>query len=359
MFFLTLIVFILILSLLILVHELGHFLVAKRAGIKVQEFGIGFPPRLWSRKIRETRYSINLIPFGGFVKMLGETEPSKEEGSFSSKSIRERALVSISGVAMNFLLAILVFLIGYSTTGLPVLISDEEYLEVKSPHLYITEVISGSPAEKAGFQAQDLILEVDGQKLSKISELQNYLKSKAGQEVKLKIQRKNDILEKEVTVAQGERGEGKIGVGLFRLGIVQYPFWQSLKLAFLSATKILFFIFWIIVYLFQRLFVAPEITQNVAGPVGVFFVVQQALVLGLPFVLFLIAQLSATLAAINLLPIPALDGSRLLFLALEKIRGRRIKPQLENAIYTIGFIFLLVLIFIISYRDIIRYIISR
>lgn len=360
MIFLTIIIFLFSLGLLILVHEFGHFIAAKKAGVKVQEFCIGFPPRIWSKKYKETIYSVGLIPFGGFVNMFGEFGQAKASNSFAKKSIANRTLITISGVLMNFLLAILIFTIGLYTVGLPMDAEEAQKYggQILKNEITIFDVVAASPAKMAGIEPKDIILEFDGQIFNTASEVQNYFHQRAGQEVNLLIKRDGNTFEKKVLVGKEASNKGKIGISYGFISLARFNFLSSIKLAFLGAFKLAVLILGFFADLISRAFKAPEILESVSGPIGIFFLVKESIILGLPYFLFLIGQISATLAIINILPFPALDGSRLLFLVVEKIRGKRVSAKIENAIYTVGFILLLVLIILISYQDVLKYIIG-
>jgi len=353
---LTLLVFILILSVLILIHEYGHYITAKRNGIKVEEFGFGFPPRLFSRKRGGTLFSINAIPFGGFVKMKGEDGVAKGQDSFSSKSIWVRIKVVLAGVFFNFLLAVFILTIGYATVGLPQAIDENVYggANIADKSIVLTSVLKDSPADKTGLRPQDKILEVNGKKPNSIAEIQNEIKATSGTEVSVKVSRNSEekILKATPTTIEGE---SKIGISMAEVGTVSYSFWKAPLVGLLISLKFIAFLGTFLWALVTGAFSLREVSQSVAGPVGIFNIVGQAVSLGLPYVFAILAQLSVTLAVINVLPFPALDGSRILFLAIEKIRGKRVNERIEAAIHAVGFGVLILLLLLITYNDVGRF----
>ncbi len=361
MFFLSIIIILFSLGLLILVHEFGHFISAKKLGVKVEEFCIGFPPRIWSKNYKGTKYSVGLIPFGGFVNMFGEFSDTKGKGSFAKQSIGRRSLITISGVLMNFALALLVFAIGFWTVGLPTAGGEGAKYggKILKREITILEVVDASPAQLQGLQPRDVVLKIDDQSFGEVSQIQEYLESKAGEEITLQIKRNSDILNKTIVVGEEEQNRGKIGVLLAPIEIVRFPFLRAIMLSFVWSIRLVGLILGFIGNLIANVFQAPGMLESVSGPVGIFFLIREAIFLGAPYFLFLLGQISVTLAIVNLLPFPALDGSRLLFLGIEKMRGRRITPQIENAIYAIGFILLLALLVLISYQDVLKYILGR
>lgn len=352
------IIFILILGLLVFVHELGHFLMAKKMGMKVEEFGIGFPPRIFSFQGKETRYSINLIPLGGFVKITGEDGGAKDDPrSFTSKKIWQRVLVLVAGVSMNIILAYIILVIGF-TSGLPHILNGDipSYARVRDASVQIIEVAPGSPAEKAGLIAGDVILSIDNQELKDADYLQNYIKDKNGQSVELKIKRGDEVFEKSI---KPEKIDGTdypvLGVAISNTGIVSYPWyisiWEALKNTFILLWNILA-LFGILLY---NLITKGTVSADLSGPLGIAAMTGQVVDLGFIYLLRFVAVLSLNLAVINIIPFPALDGGKLLFLAIEKIKGSPVNQKIENLIHNLGFMFLIILIIVITYRDILKF----
>ncbi len=356
---LTLIIFILVLGILILVHELGHFIAAKKNGLTVEEFGFGFPPRIFGIKRGETIYSINLLPFGGFVKILGEDGSEQDNPkSFSSKSAGNRSLIAASGVFMNFLLAILLLVIGFYI-GLPQIIEKDNEALAKNVKIQIVAISNDSPAEKSGIKMGDIIKYVkSGNKniaINEISTLQENINDNKGKEITIAIQRGKEILEiNAVPRINPPEGEGALGIALAKTGIISYPWYKS----FWLGTKSAFIISWEIIKgfggLLKNLITSGKIPQDISGPVGIAVLTSQAATLGFIYLLQLVAMISLNLAILNLIPFPAIDGGRHLFLGIEKIKGSKINPKIENAIHSIGLVLLLALVMLITYKDILK-----
>jgi regulator of sigma E protease len=350
-------VFIIVLSLLIFVHELGHFVIAKLSGIKVEEFAFGFPPRLVSIKKGETNYSINLIPIGGYVKMLGEDGKSKDPRAFGSKSVGSRLLVVIAGVSMNIILAVILIAIGFNIGMSPLQSKPSDLGGQSKTSILITAVLKNSPAQKANLTEGDKVLAlIDENKTTKINsvaDLQQITKKDGGQSVELNIIRKGQNLTVPVELGSGET---PLGVGLVEDTVVKLPFWQAIKAGFIETGKSIVAIVMFIVSLIAGLFHGnAKLGEAVGGPVAVYSFTSEAVKLGLTYVIQLTALLSINLAILNILPIPALDGGRGLFIILEGIFGKKlVNENTEGVIHTIGFIILVILLLAISVRDVIR-----
>ncbi|HRY52611.1 MAG TPA: RIP metalloprotease RseP [Candidatus Portnoybacteria bacterium] len=355
---LTVVVFILILGLLVFVHELGHFLVAKKMGVKVEEFGFGFPPRLFGIKKGETIYSLNAIPLGGFVKIFGEDgEEKNNKFSFAAKKIWQRAGVLLAGVAMNILLAIALLSLGYMI-GLPWSVSDEE--AVSGAKVQITQVVANSPADEAGFKVGDAILgasSLSGQlsSVEKVSAVQDFIDKNKGQAVVVLLKRGQTELQVSlVPRVEAPQDEGAMGVGLARVATISFS-WQR---AIYEGAKETFTLLWLIILslgsLIWQLFSSGGIGGEVVGPVGIFSLTGQAAQMGFVYLLQFTALLSVNLAIVNALPFPALDGGRVIFLIIEKIKGSPVSQAVEKAIHTAGFAFLILLMVVITFKDIVR-----
>jgi regulator of sigma E protease len=320
-------------SILILVHEWGHFIAARFFNLLVEEFGIGFPPRLFSKKKGETLYSINAVPLGGFVKIYGEstiqgrsvTDPKR---SFVHQPAWKRAIIVSAGVAMNFIFGWIVI---------------SAILFMGSPSLILVDLVaSDSPASVAGLQQGD---QITG--FTNADEFVKHIASHKGQEISLNIKRGKEELVTSLTPRTNPpKGEGAVGVALRDAGVPKHGFVESIGKGFLSSVTIVGAVF---VGLYQAIF-AP---QNILGPVGIFDVAVSTGDLGLIYLFQFLALISLNLVVLNILPIPALDGGRLLFIAIEKIRGKKFNLKTEIIANAVGFSFLIILIILITLKDVI------
>lgn len=349
-----LLTFVITLIVLVLFHEIGHFLAAKLFRIRILEFGFGFPPKIKSIKKGETEYSFNLIPLGGFVRLHGEDgKHQQDKSSFAYKAWWKKLIVVSAGVAFNFLLAAVVLIIGYNL-GMPRIISDYSKVAdsgVKN-QVTILEVEESSPAEGISLKKGDIILEVNQQKISDTEDFQDTLKECAGQEVLIGFERDDRSLEKKVEI----RSEGKalLGVTIMNNQIYRFSFLKSLWIGVRETGVIIGFIAVAIYSLVADLVVSGTVSGDAAGPVGIFFLAVSVSKLGFVYILQFIALLSINLGLVNLFPFPALDGGRIIFALLEGARGKRINPALENTIHMIGFLILIAFIVLIFARDIVR-----
>jgi regulator of sigma E protease len=376
----TVLIFIIVLSVLVFVHELGHFWTARKLGVKAEEFGFGFPPRAFGfyknkagkwlflrgktdpntlkeeDRPMDTVYSVNWLPLGGFVKIKGENGEGKQEtDSFAAKAIWKRALILSAGVIMNIILAIALLSVGYMM-GLPESLDNiKPSAKVSDPQVFVMDVLAQSPAEKAGLQAGDIIISVNEQKITSNEELQNIVAEVVGQETAFVIKRKGgeqEIMIAPELLAGAERPA--IGVSIYASGLVRYPFFTAI----IEGFKLTFWLFWMIILAFYGLirdiFMGVNVSSQVAGPVGIATLTGQVATMGFTYLLQFTALLSLNLALINILPFPALDGGRLLFLLIEKFIGRPIRQSIEAWIHTIGFWLLIILIVFVTYKDIAR-----
>ena len=338
------IIFVIIfLSILILIHELGHFLVAKKFGLFVEEFGFGLPPKIWSKKIGETIYSINALPFGGFVKIFGEDgnelkklPESERKKNFASLKIWQRALIISAGVLFNFVLGWMVISLVFAI-GTP-------------QAVVITDIKKNSPAMEINLKAGDKIIGfVDTNKFIK------YINENRGKEVSLNIERgKEKINFNVVPRINPPVGEGSLGVGLVDAGLPKKNPIASIWEGFKTSIELVKNIFLALVDLAVKAVIGKASFEQIAGPVGIIKLTSQAGSLGFIYLLQLLAMISLNLAVLNIFPFPALDGGRLIFLGIEKIKGSPINPKFEKIINTAGFIFLILLMAVITIKDIIK-----
>ena len=420
---LTLLIFIAVLAVLVLSHEVGHFIAARKSGMKVHEFGFGFPPRLFgiqmlkgkklekvagketvdvsigdyqtsdgSEVIKEkvvdriaeinkevpvkkwrwvwgnkpiipeegesrlehgTVYSINLIPLGGFVNIKGNDSSETGPDSFNSKPAWKKAIVIVAGVAMNIVLAASLFSIGYMI-GLPMLtdkIVDSSIVQDRS--VEIIQVLPDKPAALAGIKANDLILRFGNIDNQRLTEMQDYVDAHQSEEITFAIKRGDEILEKKIKpMVYEDSGRGGIGVGIAEFGTVKYVWYKAIYHGCKDTGVYLKEIFVAFGSLVKRLFVGREgLGDSVAGPIGIAVMTGEVAKMGFLYLIQFVAVLSLNLAVINILPIPALDGGRLLFLMLSKINSRWTFLKYERTAHTVGFMLLMVLVVVITIND--------
>lgn len=369
----TLIVFLLILGVLVFVHELGHFTVARRNGIKCDEFGFGFPPRVvgvykeekknkWKFVIgnkhvesKNTIYSLNWIPLGGFVRIKGEDgEHKKEKDSFSSKSAWIRIKVLAAGVTMNFILGWVLFS-WLLTMGVNQEV-DQNDTTVKASNIQIVSVIPKSPAYEMGIREGDNVVKCIGEnpvceeKFANIAELQSFVRDNKGKEITLQIVRGDKTIDFQGLVREeAPEGEGLLGIGLAQTTFVKYSFWEAIKQGPLVMWNVLVMMGIVL----KNLFAGD--TSNIGGPLAIAHYTKQATELGFSYIIQLAALLSVNLGIVNILPIPALDGGRILFVLIEKIKGSPVSESTEGTIHTVGFLLLMALMVYLVVHDVLRY----
>lgn len=353
--FIAVVSFVVVVGVLVLVHELGHFFAARRAGVAVEEFGFGFPPRMFAKKGKKTVISFNLIPLGGFVKIKGIAGDdhsiathTKAKDSFSNQSFLKRFLILFAGILMNMLLSWIlltgVYILGFSESvnGQPIETS------IAKAKVSIGFVLEDSPAERSGIRVGDQIISIAGQEISSITNAQAAISAEA-EKVQINLLRDGQTVQTSVPLTSIGDVHG-IGVGL----AVRYPFWVSLWLGLRESIKLVGFIFIGLGSLVKGIFMDGQVGEGVVGPVGIAVISGQAVQLGVVYVLYFAALLSANLAIFNLLPLPALDGGRLLFLLIERIQGKPVNHKTEAIVHGIGFVSLLLLAALITLRDVIH-----
>lgn len=339
---------------LLVLHELGHFVLAKKFGVKVEEFGLGYPPRIIGKKIGETIYSLNLLPFGAFVRLYGEEKAGEGQSSFNSQKIWKRALIVFGGALSFWAVAAVLFSVVMGL-GTPKVIEDTAVGNFTNPKVQIVNVLPDSPASQAGLKAGDTILKIDAKDISKVGEAQEITASHKGQKVILNIQRGKEVFDVSLTPrVSPKEGEGPMGVGLVRTALQKYPWYQA-PIEGLKSTGILT---WLIIDGYGRAIAAAfkgaPTGVSLVGPVGVFSLLNQASQMGVSYFLQFIAIISVNMALINLAPIPAVDGGKLLFLAIEKIRRKPVNEKTENRITAVFFMLLLGLMIFVTIKDIMR-----
>lgn len=331
----TILVAILAFGIIVFIHELGHFLFAKKAGVRIHEFAIGMGPKLYNFKRGETTYSIRLLPLGGYVAMEGEDSDSKDPRSFGNKTILQRASILFAGPFFNIILAVIIFI--------PV------FMYIGTPSTTLREVMDNSIAQKAGIEAGDTITEINGKDIKTWDELSKGIQDSNGKELTITINK--DGKEKDVKVTpELKNGNYLIGIYPQNEKNIAGAFGNAIK----TTTNMI---------VGMVTFVGQLITGNlpsgmdgaVAGPIGVISIVADATKAGLINVLYLAAVISLNLGVLNLLPIPALDGGRLFFLFIEFLRGgKKIDPDKEGMVNVIGFAVLMLFMLFVTYKDIVR-----
>lgn len=358
MLIITLIIFLLVLGVLVFFHELGHFIAARREGVAVEEFGFGFPPRIFGFQRGETIYSVNLIPLGGFVKIRGEDGDGRDDPkSFASKSIFSRFKILFAGVAANILLTIFLFSVIFFI-GAPVVLDENASSgKIMDMRVMIVDVSANSPAYSAGIKSGDTVLSLKDAngfvfEVKTAKDIQGLTEKNRGKEIVFTVKRGSEILELKTSVRDSfPQGQGPTGIGLADIGTVSYPWyeaiWQGIKRTFEVAVFVILAFFGLL----KSLIVSGTAGGQLTGPVGIAVLTGEAARLGFSYILQFTALLSINLAIINFLPFPALDGGRILFLAIEKVKGSPVGRELENMVHTAGFMILILLMVIITFRD--------
>jgi len=370
------------LGIVVFFHELGHFILAKFFKIRVEEFGVGYPPRVcgfirsskekfrfkffWRRKEpleakTKTIYSLNLIPFGGFNKLKGELgeKSNNDSDSFFTQVWWKKALVAAGGILMNIFFAFFVFAFCYFI-GLP---QDIEQINggkiIRSVGIQIGMVMPDSPADQAGLKIGDIILNLDGQEFKQVEEIQNYIKTKLNQPLEMKVKRQKEIINQVINVVPGEQvfndikdSRGVIGIALSQTVIVSYPWHQSIVLGVkttISLTGRLFNGLWLIL---KNLVVHQQMVGQLLGPVGITTMASDMARVGFIYFLQFIGLLSVAIGVCQLIPFPALDGSRIVFSIIEGVKGKPINSKIELISINIGFYLLLLLLLFITVKEV-------
>ncbi|MEK7479115.1 MAG: site-2 protease family protein [Patescibacteria group bacterium] len=345
----TIILVLLSISILIFFHELGHFLFAKFFKMPVEEFCIGFPPRLWKKRVGETLYSVGTLPFGGFVKITGENGDDDEAQSaqnFSTHPFHEKSIVILAGVAFNILLGWFALVLLF-TTGIP-------------KHLFVNGVSKDSPASEAGIKAGDVILKATtgSETLEAPIALQafmNLTSAHEGKYITLEILRGKRRTEKNVLIRKNAaESEGRVGVHLTEIGEAPRPFPKNITEGTATAFGTLSRIARSFVDFVTHGVTRSEVAEDVTGPIGIVGIAIRAGNLGLPYLVELMAIISLNLAVLNFIPFPALDGGRFLFLCIEKIIRRPLSLKTQNIANAAGFAILILLMVLVTIKDISR-----
>lgn len=369
---------------LVVVHEFGHFIYARRNGVEVEEFGIGFPPRMWGKKIKSKKgdylFSLNWLPLGGFVRLKGESDAATAKGSFGAASTLAKTKIMAAGVAMNLLTAVVLFTI-VALVGMPKILDNQfivasDVTVTREPKnkgvVKVGEVTKGSPAQQAGLKIDEQVVSVAGTAITSPQKLIETTKTNAGRSVK--VVTRADGKEPVTRTVMLRDTSPYLGVGPysaqdgleFRRSTWSAPIvalgvtWDFTKATFAGLGKALQGVGSIIAGVFTgnseaRRAGQTEASSQVSGPVGIFAVLQSGASQGLSFILFIVAIISLSLAIMNILPIPALDGGKLFITYISRIFGKRVSENFENYAYGISFLLLIGLMILITFVDVKRF----
>lgn len=376
---LSIALFFIVLGFLVFVHELGHFLTAIRSGIKAEEFGFGFPPRLaglsrddadgrWkiilgNREVRSssTVYSVNWIPFGGFVRMKGEDENALDDpDSFAAKSVGIRVAVLSAGVIMNMLLA-WILVSSLFVFGFPQPITDDTRAIAEDVSIRILGVAPESPAEMMGIQPGDRLVSVDSRSLGTLEEAQEVIAALSGRNIAVGIVRGDEsFVLHGIPRSETPEGEGALGISFAEIGTVKYPWYEAPVRGMWATGNATLSILRALGGVVAGVFVGKGGGEtDITGPVGIVYVTKQMSDLGLPYLIQFAAILSINLAIFNILPLPALDGGRILFVLIERIKGSPVREIVEQRTHQVGFLLLLFAMIAVTMRDFSKFEILR
>ncbi|MBI3631711.1 MAG: site-2 protease family protein [Candidatus Staskawiczbacteria bacterium] len=333
------------------IHEFGHFIIAKKFGVKVEEFGIGYPPKIFGKKFGETLYSVNLLPLGAFVKIYGEEGDVDDYRSFSNLAIWKRVLIIIGGVVAFWIASIILFSVVFAI-GADIPVGDQDVAGLTNTRVQVISVAEDSPAKTAGLATGDIMLNFKSKNIettiNKIKDIQDFTKKNAGKQITLTIERQGKIIETSLTPrVSSPQGQGALGVGLERMGtlVKKYPWYQAPIKGTIYTGEVTIKAVQGLFTVFRDLFKGKGVPQGaeMMGPIGITVFLARAVDFGPGFFLYFIASISVFVAIFNIFPIPALDGGKLIFLAIEKIKGSPVSARVEQNI-TVVFFFLLIAI---------------
>lgn len=374
---LGIIIGLLILTVLVVVHELGHAVAARKSGVVVEEFGIGFPPRAWGKKLKNgILFSINWLPIGGFVKMQGEHDADNKKGDYGKATFWQKTKILFAGVTMNWLAAIIIFTV-LAWTGMPVAVDGQFSIPSDTKRIYddvtVLQVVENSPAGKAGIEAQDVILEIDGQEITSPAQVSEISRNSAGKEVELKYRRGDEVVSSKTTMNSENEGSGYLGIASSQSEYIKAT-WSAPIVGVGTTVQLTvetvkglggmvgnFFGGLVKTVNFNSEVresgaeMLNEASSGVTGPVGIVGVIfPQAAQSGGTTLLFLAGIISISLAVMNILPIPALDGGRWLVTLIYKLRRKKLTKEKEENINAVGLMVLMGLILLITIVDITR-----
>lgn len=344
---------------LAVVHEFGHFIVAKKFGTRIEEFGIGYPPRIFGKKIGDVVYSLNWLPFGAFVKVKGEAGETniEEADNMSNKTIGQRALIILGGVISFWVFGIILLSIIFAL-GAPISISDDVLAD--NAKVQIVSVEKNSPAEIAGIEIGDTIYQIKSSNselnnIDKAKEVQDFIGANLGQEIIVVVKRGSETLNMSlVPRLVAPQGQGVTGIGLTRTVIKKYSFFESILEGFRTCLDLTFQILIGLAKAIGGVFYKQPTGVELIGPVGIGSLLNQAINAGFIYYLQFVAVVSIHLAITNILPIPVADGGRLLFLGIEKIKGSPLNPKTEQKFNAAFFVLLIIMMFFVTIKDIVK-----
>ena len=320
----TIIAAIILFGIIVFIHELGHFLFAKKAGVRIHEFAIGMGPKIYSTQKGETKYSVRLLPLGGYVSMEGEDGESNDPRAFGEKTLLQRASIIFAGPFFNIILTILLLIPVFSYMGTP---SDSNVLG---------KVLENTPAIEAGLQVNDKIIEINGHKIENWDDIVNNLQKETSQPIT-------------ITPEKNEQGKYVIGISpVYEKSII-----KAIPKAFVATWDMIKQMLTFVVQLFTGT-IPGGFENSVAGPVGFIGIVSDAAKMGIINLIYIAAVISLNIGILNLLPIPALDGGRLLILGIEAIRGKKLDPNKEAMIHSVGLMVLMGFMLFVTYKDILK-----
>lgn len=344
---------------LVVLHELGHFILAKKFGVRVDEFGIGYPPRLFGKKIGETIYSLNLLPFGAFVRIYGEEDEGQGQDSFNQKKLWQRALI-IGGGVISFWLISIVLLTIVMFMGAPSVISDQELGSFREDKVQIAAIAANSPAAEVGLKVGDIITgakNLSGQEVNfdKVEQIQNFTKNNEGRKIFLIIKRGSEVFDVFlIPRVSPPEGEGAMGVALVRTALKSYPWWQAPAKGVTGTFNLTLMVINGWAQAIKNITQGQPSGVQVMGPVGIFSFMSQVGELGASYFLQFIALISVYIALFNALPIPSFDGGKLLFLAIEAVRKKPVPVKIEQNITLTFFGILILLMVWVTIKDVSR-----
>ncbi|MBU4350829.1 site-2 protease family protein [Candidatus Parcubacteria bacterium] len=351
--FLTVFLAFISLIILISIHELGHFLTAKKFGVEVEEFGFGYPPRLFGRKFGNTLYSINLLPFGAFVRI--SEKDRNDPNSFLAKPLWQRMLIIFNGAFSFWIVAIILFSIVFAI-GAPTMIEDSE-MNIPDTKVLITSISANSPAASADLRAGDVIVSLVSETAElngdQVGQIQDFIIANQGKEIILIIKRGDRIFNTTaIPRISPPAGEGSLGIGLARVGLKTQPVYLSVFEGFKATLNMTRVVITAYIDAIVNIFKKTPTGLQLSGPIGIVGLLSQGMRMGTSYFLQMIGLLSINVAIINLLPIPAFDGGKLMFLTIEAIRKKPIPQKIEEKVTTVFFVLLIIMMVFVTIKDI-------